>query len=122
MLAPPRVARPSSRLQYALRAWCLLTAAWYLVVTAAVVLTGGADVTVVFLALVLLVLSGPIVFGWGCLEWTTTRGWLLRCGGLVLMVVGFVPLAFFSAVILPFVFFSLPSAWRWRDRQKAAVA
>ena len=117
-----QVTRPSSRIQYVLRAWCLLTAAWYVFVTAAVVLTGGADLTVVLIALVFLVLSGPTVFAWGCLAWTTRRGWAARCAGLVLMIVGFLPLAFFSALLVPFVFFSLPSAWPWRDRPKAAVA
>ena len=98
----------------------MLTSAWYLFVTAAVVLTGGVEVTPILVALVLFVLTGPIVFAWGCLEWTTRRGWVLRCAGLLLMVVGFVALAFFSALVLPFVFFSLPSAWRWRERPAAA--
>jgi hypothetical protein len=120
-----KVIRPLSRLQYAFRAWCLFTAAWYLFVSAAVIATGGADVTLVLVALAALVLAAPVVFVAGCLEWTTRRGWGLRCVGLGLMIVGFLPLAFFSAVLVPFVFFSLPAAWPWKGgarRRRAELA
>ncbi|MEO8539844.1 MAG: hypothetical protein ABI577_08905 [bacterium] len=110
-------ARPASKLQYALRAWCLGTAALYLAVTLAVVLTGGVDITPVFVVLVAFVLAGPVVFAVGCLAWPSREGWLARCLGLVMMVVGFVPLALFAALLIPFVFFSLPAAWRWRSRR-----
>lgn len=104
-------------MQYALRAWGLVTAAWYVVVTLVVVLTGGVDVTPGFVLLVALVLAGPVVFGVGCLAWPSREGWLLRCVGLVWMVVGFLGLAFFAALVLPFVLGSLPGAWRWRSRR-----
>lgn len=114
MLRELRPVRPASKVQYALRAWCLVTAAWYVLVTLVVVLTGDVDVTPVLVGLVAAVLAGPVVFAVGCLAWTSRAGWLLRCLGLVWMVVGFLGLAFFAAVLLPFVFFSLPSAWRFR--------
>lgn len=109
-----RVRPPRSRLQYIFRAWCLFTAAWYLFVVIAVVATGGADVTLLLISLVALVVAAPLVFAWGCLAWTTRAGWLARCAGLVLMIAGFAVLAIFTALVLPFVFFSLPAAWPWR--------
>lgn len=120
MLPGLRLRRPSSRLQYALRAWCLLTAGWYFFFSAVVIATGDADVTPTLVVLAALVLGAPLVFAWGCLAWTTREGWLARLAGLVLMIAGFLPLAFFSAVLLPFVFFSLPAAWRWRERNTPA--
>ena len=114
MLGAIRVETPSSRLQYALRAWCLFTAAWYLFVVAVVVGTGNADITAVLLGLVAFDLAAPLVFAWGCLAWSPRAGWAARSAGLVLMVLGFVPLAFFAALVLPFVLVSLPAAWRWR--------
>lgn len=79
--------------------------------------TGDADVTPVLVALVAFDLAAPLVFAWGCLAWTSRAGWAARCAGLVLMIAGFVPLAFFAALVLPFVFFSLPAAWRWRGER-----
>jgi hypothetical protein len=121
MLNALRPARPTSKAQYALRAWCLLTAAWYLLVTIVVVATGGVEITPTFVLLVALVFAGPLVFGIGCLAWTTREGWLVRCLGLVWMIAGFLGLAFFSAVIIPFVFFSLPAAWPWGTRRSLAA-
>ncbi|MGE3076924.1 MAG: hypothetical protein AB7N24_16985 [Dehalococcoidia bacterium] len=108
------VSLPAAKWQYLLWGWCLFTAAWYLFITVLVAATGDADFDFWLSLLLIEVPSGPIVFAWGCLAWTTKTGWIARCAGMALMIIGFLGLSLFAALVLPMVFFSLPGVWRFR--------
>ena len=105
---------PRSRLQYAVRTWALLTSALHVVAVVGIGLIGSPQWGVLAVAILVGVLSGPVLLAAGSLEWSGGRAWAARNLGLLVMILGLIPLLSVSGLLAPFVFIALPAAWRWR--------
>lgn len=101
-------------METAVRAWALVVATAYIVLSLGIVVFLAANEpedVLVGAAIISPLLVACGAFIWGLITWRTRRSWIVRTVAWLALAVGVIPLISFSFVLIPLLISTLPSLW-----------